>query len=75
MFAFDSDLKYNEELMMQDIETYGLYSYEELSPYISKELYDILPSPYLKVAVGKGMIPFEDLLRLRDLYYNKYGIY
>ncbi|MBQ6839363.1 MAG: hypothetical protein IJO45_01565, partial [Oscillospiraceae bacterium] len=61
-FEYDPDLKYNEEAMQRDIETYGLYSYEDFSDYISEEAYNSSPSVYLKVAVGKGMITYEQII-------------
>jgi len=61
-FEYDPDLKYNEEAMQRDIETYGLYAYEDFSEYISEEAYNSSPSVYLKVAVGKGMITYEQII-------------
>ncbi len=61
-FEYDSDLKYNEEKMQEDIEKYGLYTYDDFKDYISYEAYLSSPSVYLKVAVGKGMITFEEIL-------------
>ena len=66
-FEYDPDLKYNEEAMQQDIETYGLYTYDDFKAYISEEAYNSSPSVYLKVAVGKGMITFEEILDV--IYY------
>ena len=61
-FEYDSDLKYNEEAMQRDIEKYGLYTYDDFSEYISEEAYNSSPSVYLKVAVGKGMITYEQII-------------
>ena len=61
-FEYDSDLKYNEEKMQADIEKYGLYTYEDFSEYISEAAFNSSPSVYLKVAVGKGMITFEEIV-------------
>ena len=61
-FEYDEDLKYNEEAMQRDIETYGLYTYEDFSEYISEAAYNSSPSVYLKVAVGKGMITYEQIV-------------
>lgn len=61
-FEYDSDLKYNEEAMARDIETYGLYTYEDFSDYISYEAYMSSPAVYLKVSVGKGMMTYEEII-------------
>ena len=66
-FAYDGDLKYNEAQMQADIEKYGLYTYEDFKDYISEETYNSSPAVYLKVAVGKGMITFEEILDV--IYY------
>ena len=61
-FEYDEDLKYNEEKMQADIEKYGLYTYDDFKDYISEEAYNSSPSVYLKVAVGKGMITYEQII-------------
>ena len=61
-FEYDPDLKYNEEAMKKDIEKYGLYTYADFSDYISEAAYNSSPAVHLKVAVGKGMITFEQIL-------------
>jgi hypothetical protein len=65
-FEYDDDLKYNEEKMQADIEKYGLYTYDDFKDYISEAAYNSSPSVYLKVAVGKGMITFEEILDVID---------
>ena len=71
IFEYDDDLKYNEELMKQDIETYGLYKYEDFKDYCSYEFYRAFPAEYLKVAVGKGYITFDEIIYLINRYKNK----
>ena len=61
-FEYDDDLKYNEETMQRDIEKYGVYTYDEFKDYISEAAFHSSPSVHLKVAVGKGMITFEQIL-------------
>ncbi len=61
-FEYDSDLKYNEKAMQRDIEKYGLYTYGDFKDYISEAAYMSSPAVHLKVAVGKGMITFEQIL-------------
>ena len=71
IFEYDDDLKYNEELMKQDIEKYGLYTYEDFKDYCSYEFYQAFPAEYLKVAVGKGYITFDEIIYLINRYKNK----
>lgn len=69
-FEYDQNMKYNEELMRQDIEKYGLYTYEDFSDYVSLEVFNAFPFKYFKVAVGKGLITYEDIIILIE-YYNE----
>lgn len=73
IFTMNTDLKYDEELMAQDIATYGLYTYEDFRPYISEDIYNAYNGQYIKVAVGKGYTTFERVLELIDLYLNNMG--
>ena len=61
-FDYDPDLKYNEESMQQDIEQYGLYTYDDFEEYISEEAFNSAPCIFMKVAVGKGLLTFEEIL-------------
>ena len=61
-FEYDENLRYDEEQMAEDIAKYGLYTYEDFAPYLPEELYYAFQAPYFKVAVGKGMITFEEII-------------
>lgn len=67
-FEYDDDLKYNEEKMQQDLETYGMYTYDDFKEYgLTEEAFNSSPSIHLKVAVGKGMLTKQDIVRI--IYY------
>ena len=53
-FDITEEFKYDEESMMKDIETYGLYTYEEWSNLVTEEQFEFFNGKYIKVAVGKG---------------------
>ena len=61
IFAYDDNLMYDAEQMQKDIETYGIFTYEEMADYISYEVYESTPVKYFKIAIAKGIITFEDL--------------
>lgn len=42
-----------------DIRKYGLYVYDDFKEYIRKEIFGLLPIPYLKGAVDKGLTTKE----------------
>ena len=53
------------------IEEYGLYTYEDFAEYLPYEVYAAFPAPQLKVAVGKGMITFDEILGYIEKYLIK----
>jgi hypothetical protein len=57
--------------MQSDIDKYGLYSYEDFKDYASYEFYSAFPTQYLKVAVGKGLITYDQILHLIERYQPK----
>lgn len=64
-FEFKS-LVYDIEQMEEDIETYGLYSYEEWAQYVTFEEFTAFNGKYFKIAIAKGLITEEELFRLID---------
>lgn len=70
---FDIDLStmaYTAENVQKDIETYGLYTYADFEDLISEEAFELYNAKYLKVAVGKGYITWDDILDLIDIYFD-----
>lgn len=53
---------------MKDIETYGLYEYEECSNLLTKEQFDIFNGQYIKVAVGKGYYTEDYIIEIISKY-------
>ncbi len=69
-FAYDENMKYDEEAMLADIAQYGLYTYEDFEGVLSEEAFYAGPWKYFKVAVGKGQLSWEDILNAIDWLYN-----
>ena len=71
-----SAMRYDEQAMQRDIETYGLFTYEELASLIPipEELFDAVPCAYLKVALGKGLTTIEELAEMFMLYAELLGM-
>lgn len=70
---FDIDTEtyaYNAETVQKDIEDYGLYTYADFEGLISEEAFELYNAKYLKIAVGKGYITWDDILDLIDIYFN-----
>ncbi len=66
MFKFDDDFTYDIVQLQIDIETYGLYTYDEWRKYISYEDFVSFNGAYFKIAVGKGLISVDEILSLLD---------
>ena len=74
IFDVDAEtMTYDYEAMARDIETYGLFTYEELSQYaeLSREMFDAAGGQYLKVSIGKGNLTEEELIAMIERY-SKY---
>ena len=72
IFEYEKDtLKYDEELKVQDIEKYGLFTYEDFKDYATEEMFNAFPTPYLKVSIGKELITMEQIMYLISRYASK----
>lgn len=67
-FDYDFSLAYEKNKKQADIEKYGLYTYDEFKDYIRKEIFDLLPIPYLKISVGKGLTTKEKIIEVMKKY-------
>lgn len=68
---FDVDtgiMRYDQEKMAQDIEKYGLYTYEDFAGIIPVEAYVAFNGDWLKVAMGKGFVTWDDIQKYADRY-------
>ena len=74
IFEYNDDMTYNIEKMNEDIEKYGLYTYEDFKDYLPYEVYLAFPGPYLKVSVEKGYITFEEIIGYIDQYLGRHGL-
>lgn len=68
-FEITSELKYDEELMKEDIEKYGLYTYDEWYMHGTEQMFDLMNVKYFKVAIEKGYYTLEYLLELYEYYF------
>ena len=69
IFEYGEDLKYDEDSYNHDIETYGLFTYEDLAPLgVTEIMFEAYAGKYLKVALGKGILTEEYLAYLIERY-------
>ena len=70
IFDVNADTKaYTEAGMQEDIAKYGLYTYADFEGLISEEAFELYNAAYLKIAVGKGYITWDDILDLIDIFF------
>lgn len=74
IFEYGDNLTYDAEQMQKDIETYGLYTYDDFKEYVPYEVYQMFLAQYFKVAVGKGMLTFDDIVDMIYYYLGKNDI-
>ena len=70
---FDVDpetMTYDQEAMQRDIETYGLYTYEELNAIcpLSEDMFNAAGGAYLKISIGKGNLTEAELITMITRY-------
>ena len=71
IFEVDTSLmQYDEDLMEEDILTYGLYTYEEFNAIIPlpELVFEAFNGQYLKVSIGKGLITLDEIAALLNRY-------
>ena len=69
IFDVDADtMMYDKAAMAADIEKYGLFTYEDFEGIISEEIFEAFNCKYFKVAMGKGMLTWDDIYHLIDRF-------
>ena len=61
IYECDSNLKYDEKKKIEDIEKYGLYTYEEWKEYVTKEEFEMFNFKDFKVSIAKGLCSEDDI--------------
>lgn len=64
------ELCYDQDKMIQDIEKYGLFTYDDFKDLVPEKTFEMYNATYLKIAIGKGYMTWEDVLKLIDIYYD-----
>ena len=54
----------------KDLETYGLYTYEELNAIcpLSEDMFNAAGGAYLKISIGKGNLTMDELIEMIERY-------
>ncbi len=63
-------LRYDTETFQKDMETYGLYPYEDFKDLVTYEQFIELNGAYLKIPVEKGIFTWDYIVELIGLYVN-----
>lgn len=73
IFEYGEGMKYDEEKMQEDIEKYGLFTYEDFAEFMSEEDFNKSPAKWLKVALGKGILRWEEIEWIIEFLYEVGG--
>ena len=71
IFEMDENtLQYDQAAFQSDIQTYGLFTYEEFAEIIPipEAVFEAFNGQYLKVSIGKGLIDIDGLIALVESY-------
>ena len=63
-------LRYDTDAFQKDIETYGLYTYEDFEGLVTYEQFIDFNGAYLKIPVEKGIFTWDYIVELIGLYVN-----
>lgn len=61
-------MQYDEAAMAADIEEYGLFTYEDFDGLIPEAAFEAFNGKYLKIAIGKGLLTWDDIVVLAQTY-------
>ncbi len=63
-------MKIDQALYLQDVQTYGLFTYEEFYELyqVPREMFEAVGGENLKVAIGKGYIGYQTIAQLIERY-------
>ena len=69
IFDVDTDaMTYDFEALQKDIETYGLFTYEDFEDIIPEDVFEMCGGAYLKIAIGKGLITWDRIVEIAQRY-------
>lgn len=63
-FDFGEGIRWDAEKMQEDIERYGLFTYDEWKDFVSEEDFYTFNGPWFKILIGKGIIELEDIAKM-----------
>lgn len=73
IFKVNEGLRYDENSLLEDINKYGLYTYNTFKDYIEPYQFELYNFKYLKIAVGKGLFDFDFIINCINEF-KKYSI-
>ncbi len=71
IFEVDAEtMTYDYEQLAKDIETYGLFTYEELNAIcpLTEDMFNAAGGAYLKISIGKGNLTIDELINMINRY-------
>lgn len=73
IFDRDEKMKIIENKAKEDIDNYGLFTYETFEKFMSKAAFENFGVKYLKVSIGKGYMTWDDCFEIIAAYKEYLG--
>ena len=61
-------MRIDAESMQRDIDTYGLFTYQNLAPFVSELVFNELHLQYLKIGLGKEQYTMAEVIENLNIY-------
>ena len=71
-FTVNENNTYDSEEVINDVNTYGLFAYEEFQEYMTLDEFNAFNGQYFKIAIAKGLTSLERIFEALTIYSNNY---
>ena len=69
MFELDEAHAYKN--VAHDMAKYGVFTYDDWKDYVTEDVYEAFNGPYLKIAIGKGLTTFDEIVGYINKFINQ----
>lgn len=73
IFELDENMTVIQSQKEKDIETYGLYTYEEWAAYVTYEQFIAFNAQYVKIAIGKNLLTVDKIYYYIEHYLSRFS--
>ena len=70
LFPINDEFKYDKAAIMNDVQKFGLYTYDELKMIMTENQFKYYNAAFFKIPISKGVIKFEDIVKAIRKYWE-----